>query len=226
VDALFTAVAHRLEVSIVKRPTIGLFVAALLAFAPQGTVSAATVSGYRDIQNWAQVGFEQVPPEVDCIAVYPTVTFVAGDHLAAIGAGKPGPWSDVTVNLTIYDACADGPPLLSLDGFIPVTNPEMISMESASLTGVVVNLSDSSGANTISAIVNLAWDGNDDPERRITQGSGDGYRRVDTVVTAAVSGTLEFTGGNVSWDGLRIFTADDAAYAEMGHAFEIAMSRS
>lgn len=209
-----------------KRPTVSLFLAASLAFAAHGAVSAATVSGYRDIQDWAQVGFEQVPPEVDCIAVYPTVTLVAGDHLAAIGAGKPGPWSDVTVNLTIYDACTDGPPLLSLDGFTPVTNPEMISMESASVTGVVVNLTDASGANTISAIVNLAWDANDDPAHRISHGSGDGYRRVDTVVTAAVTGTLEFTGGNVSWDGMRIFTADDAAYAEMGHAFEIALSRS
>jgi hypothetical protein len=223
---LFHAIAHGLEVWIVKRPTLSLFLAASLAFAVQGTASAATVSGYRDIQDWAQVGFEQVPPEVDCIAVYPTVTFVAGDHLAALGEGKPGPWSDVTVNLTIYDACADGPSLLSLDGFTPVTNPEMISMESASLAGVVVNLTDSSGENTISAIVNLAWDANDDPQLRITQGSADGYRRVDTVVTAVVTGTLEFTGGNVSWDGMRIFTADDAFYAEMGHAFEIALSHS
>jgi hypothetical protein len=58
---LFHAIAHGLEVWIVKRPTLSLFLAASLAFAVQGTASAATVSGYRDIQDWAQVGFEQVP---------------------------------------------------------------------------------------------------------------------------------------------------------------------
>jgi hypothetical protein len=198
-----------------KRFAVGLIALILVAAVPAAVAAGRPVSGFHAMGDWAKVSFQQVPPELDCLAVYPWVAFHAGDHLATLGAGRPGPWSDTEVRLTIFDDCgAERTQLYDLYGWQPAP-PTISSLESASVDKVEVLLSDSEG-NEITAVVDLDWTGNDDPEVRVTNLPHDGGHAVETVVSANLSGALTFAGGNVAWDGMRPFTVADAWSVEMG----------
>lgn len=183
------------------------------------TAAAAPSTGYRDIQDFASAGFWRTI--ADCLAANPTVVFTAGDDLQnPIGSGAPGSWSDVVVELRLFDTCAESP-VAFLSGFTPGVDPDITRLESAAVRQVTVRLVDESGDISVDAVVDLTWAGNDDRTVRVDHGNS-GYFRQERFVTAQVAGTLVFLDSPV-WAGGMNFTAADAYGATIGTASEISL---
>jgi hypothetical protein len=159
--------------------------------------------------------FQQRPAEGPCLAVYPWVQFVAGDRAAELGSGRPWSWSDVSVGLAIYDICEDWALEYELYGWVPV-RPTLASLDIAIVDNADVYLEDGQG-NAINAVVDLAWVATGDlsiqPVNDPNWPNGHGMERV---VNADLSGTLTFSGGNLTWPGMRAFTPGDATQATLG----------
>jgi len=182
-----------------------------------GIAAASPPTGSRDIQDFARAGFGQMLEE--CVDANATVIFTAGDNLQEIGGGKPGSWSDVSVDLSIIDFCTETE-LIHLSGLTPVVDPDLIRLETATLEDVSVHLVDSTGAFSVDAVVNLSWAGNDNPVVRIDHELDLRYFRQERWETAEVTGTVVFSDSDV-WDGGIAFDAGDANDVTIGTASEI-----
>ncbi|HSO28964.1 MAG TPA: hypothetical protein VLS28_03615 [Candidatus Sulfomarinibacteraceae bacterium] len=197
-----------------KRLAVGLLAVVLLSSAPVAGAVERPVYGIHAQGDWATASFQQLPTEGACFAVYPWVAFYAGDRAAELGSGRPWSWSDVSVGLTIYDTCAEGALRYDLYGWVPVP-PTMASLDIAIVDDAVVYLEDRDG-NRINAVVDLAWVGGSDPRIQPVNDPDHGRHGMERVVNAGLSGTLTFSGGNLTWPGMRAFTPADAISVEMG----------
>ena len=147
----------------------------------------------------------------ECLGVQADVTLVVGERGANLGDGRPWTWSDVSVVLNIWETC-QSQVLYTLSGWVVVPEPDLTPFESASLGTLEIPLADESGTLTINAVVdNLAWIGNDEaPDVQI--GNEPGSHTMTRVVNAQLTGSLAFSGGNVSWPNQDPMTSADAGW--------------
>ena len=196
-----------------KRLSFAVSVALLISLALAGTVAARPTSGLRNIQDFAAAYFHQ---EIGCEDYFLSVVFVAGNNLQGpIGSGKPGSWSDVTVELQVYDC--DGDPVYVLSGFTPC-DPNIVRFESARVDGVLVSLWDATHSVNIDVVVDLAWIGTGDTMVRIDHQADRGYYRQERFRSAEISGTVQ----DPIPDGISFTTADEHS-GTIGTASEVSL---
>ena len=129
-----------------------------------------------------------------CTAQELWVQFTAGMVRDPLG-GPPGPFSDVVVELRVFDTC-NQQEILFLDGTAYGVEPDFTRLEAATLDDLPVVLSDGT-----TLVLDLVWQGNDDPSVLITK-VGD-YQREERFVTAGVTGQAASEG-----DGYLFTSAD------------------
>jgi hypothetical protein len=188
-----------------------------------GSAVARPTSGSRNIQDFAQSGFQaRLTGALDCLFVETTVRYFAGDNLQnPIGSGKPVSWSDAPISLGVFDSCADDAEVLHLEGLgFPDGGADFDRLERAELSVSQVTLSDGLGT-FVDAEIHLVWVGNDDATVSIGHDRDGRSFRQQRSESAAVIGTVRF-GASPLWDDLT-FTGDDAHDASIGTANEITL---
>jgi hypothetical protein len=201
----------------------------LLALATPVALAARPDSGSRDIQDVAQASFEARLDE--CLFVHTTVRYFAGDNLQGpIGSGKPGSWSDVPVNVAVFDSCSNDSPVVRLDGLgFPSPGPNFERLDQAVLDVPTMLICedwtdaapcDGSTPN-IAVELHLTWVGNGDTAISIGHDLGGRTFRQERFETAVVSGTVEFA-DSAWWSDLTL-TGENSHSATIGHANEISL---
>lgn len=180
-------------------PFFVMIVLALLLVPPATpAVSSPPGGGSRatDVDQALASFWRSVDP---CTAQELWVQFTAG-MVRDLGS-RPGPFSDVVVELRVFDTCNEQE-LLFLDGAAYDVDPNFTRLEQATLDHLPVELSDGT-----TLFLDLVWQGNDDPTVVITK-IGD-YQREGRFVTAEVSGQVR------SEDDTYLFTAGDLTSASI-----------
>jgi hypothetical protein len=181
--------------------------------------AAAPLTGYRDIQDFANAGFLKTIGT--CHEANAVIGFAAGDNLQnPIGQGRPSSWSDIEVQLTVTNTCGEEPVVyVHMTGWAGVPAPEIDRLERIAVLDVPVTLRSDDELLAIDSVFNLVWVGNDDLTVT-TSPPQNGYHREERSETAQVSGAWTFSDSEV-WVGGWTFTADDLSGANIGTAREL-----
>ena len=164
-------------------------------------------------------GFGQSPAE--CADTNVSVVFTAGENLHdGLGAGKPGSWSDVSVEFRVTDPCAEGATIVVLSGLTTGVPPDIERLDSANLENLQVELFDADGNPRGHATVNLAWAGNGDVAIRIDHQLDNGYFRQERYETATVTGAVVISGTG-AWNAT--FVPENANDVTIGTASEVSL---
>ena len=202
-------------IAVVRAGTLALGV---VLTAGSGLAAAGPADGYRDQQDYARA--DLVADLDGCITANPTVIFVAGNLLKGpLSGGAPEPWSDVTVILRLHDHCLGT--TSELTGFA-VAPPDITRLESASVDGVVVLVTDPSGDREAEVTVAFDWTVAG-PASSTHNNDHDGlYFRQDRSAPADVVGGLQVSDADSDvWAGGFALTDGDAYGAAIGFANEI-----
>jgi hypothetical protein len=188
-----------------------------LAFALAPSVAADRPdTGGRDISKLAFAYFHEAVD--DCTMAVLSVRFIAGDNLQVpIGSGKPTSWSDAEFTLDVWDSCTETLAATFFGiGFHP---PEIVTFESAILTGVESDLYDI-GGDSVHGVIDLYWTGIGKPVTNIIR--EDDYYRTERAAPAIVSGQVVVDDHSL-WGSPLTFAFDEDAgdSATLGWAAQI-----
>lgn len=212
-----------------RRFALGLTVVLTITMGPGAVVAGSPNSGGRDIQDFAQASFQVRLDE--CLFLDATVRYFAGDNLQSpIGSGAPGSWSDVPVNLGVFDSCNSDTKVLQLDGLgFPSPGPDFERLDQAVLDVPTMLICEHwtdatpcDGSTPYVAVeIHLTWVGNGDTAVRIAHDLVGGSFRQERYETAVVTGTVQFA-DTALWSDLTL-TGDDSHDVIIGTANEIAL---